>query len=233
MSNTMDLIPMMQADGTVVYQPANAQLGELFDFLSKGSGVIATAAGAATSAAGAGLITVGTTAAATIPVVGQIAGAVAIIAGLVARQRAKSKAIKSSLSDVESQRLALQQQNNELDQMIADASMQRNVIVAEIQRLGISGGGLNGLKDWWQKTFAPEKYYGAKIDMTVADIASLESAAQQKIGTLQNIQQQLQDLGDQLTEGQFTNKLGRYLVYGTIGIGTLFALYYLIKYLRS
>jgi hypothetical protein len=228
------MIPMVQRDGTLLYVPRSGVsngLGDFFSFLSKGSGVVASGAGAAV---GSSLIAAGTTAAAVVPVIGAIAGAVAIVAGLIANQRAKTKAIKSSLADAETQRVELMRQNNELDQAIYNTAASAQTIIDQIRKItGSQPQQLNGFNDWLKKTFTPAKYYGEKIEQAATDIDSLTAQAEGKINILSSMQSELQQLADTLTEGKNLQVLKKVLLYGGISVAAGYGLYELIKYLRS
>jgi hypothetical protein len=223
---------------TTIYNSQGMLSGTMGDAFSTISKTSSAAAGLIATSGGSSALIAAGVAAETVPVIGTILGSVAIIAGFIATQRAKVKSIKSSLADATAQRDALNRQNNELDQMIVDASNQRDSIINQINNIGIgvnsnAVAGLGSLSDWLSKTFTPGKYYGAQIDDVNSQIVALTNTVESKIGVMQQIQQQLTDLGDQLTGGMFTQKVGKYLLWGAGGMAAAFGLYYLYKYFKN
>lgn len=187
--------------------------GNVFSTIATGAGA---GAAVATSLVSAGV------AAQAVPVVGQILGGLAIVAGFIASSQAKSKAIKAQGSEVDKANVELIAQNAELDDMISQSQRQIQSINSEITRLGLSG--LNGFTDFLKKTFTPAKYQQGILEDKVAANQRLTKEAEQKVTVLQGYQKQLQTLYDKLTGGKTIQRT--LLIGGSVAVG-LTILYFL------
>lgn len=202
----------------------NGNLNGFWDILSAGAG---TTSSIITAAAGAQAV----------PVVGQVAGAVALLAGGIARIVGKAKAGKATTAELKSQ-IA------EIDSIIAQGQQNKASILAEMNRLGLSGG-LDGLKDWWKQqvlpVIAPAKYYSNEA-------ANLTAQLNTKIATAQALQAELEQLQIKLTTGKaaglpgFVNKIlpasltptaKKVIFYGTGALVVGTTLYFILKNKKS
>lgn len=228
----MELMPMISMQGQL---QGLGDTEQVLTILNRASGITSTAV--ATPAVVSALTAAGVSAQA-IPMIGTIAGTVMIISALALRQVAKSKAIGASYQDVETQRVLLEQQSNELDAVIEDAEQAKALIIADVQRSGLAG--LGGFRDWIQKTFTPEKYYGEKIATATAQIQELEATNAKKISYLQTLSNELEDLGNKLSKGNLALLMGtgltrtqKVILYSGLAIGGGTLLYFIVKYFRS
>lgn len=209
--------------GLYGYKPLNG----FWDFAAAGSGTVATAA---TTGA---LVTFGVSAQA-VPVIGTIAGAVALLSAGILRVRGKAKAGQATSAQLRSQ-IA------EVDALITQGNNNKANILAEMNRLGLSGLALDGFGDWLKKTFTPARYYGNEA-------AGLTAELENKIATAQALQTELETLQARLTKGKaaglpavinnlFSPSVSptakKVIVYGggALIIGT--TLYFIIKKIKS
>lgn len=207
----MDLIPVNTANG-IVYMSQKDFVQHL-NGLGEGFAILSSAAGAGASyfAAAAGTQP--------IPVVGQILGAVAVIAGFIAKARARAKAAKAQSKEVDKATIELVAANQELDSMTLQSNLQLQQIQNELNKLGLNG--IDGFGDWLKKTFTPGKYQEDILNDKVKNYQKLEAQVEAKITNLQNIQNQLQALADKLTRGKTLQRT--LLIGGGIALGvTLF-----------
>lgn len=225
----MKTLPLTMIEPGLYGYRNNGNLNGFFDFLSAGAGVVATGAGTASA-----LITAGAAAQA-VPVIGTIAGAVTLLAGGIARIVSKAKAGKATTSEIKSQ-IA------EVDALIAQGNTNKANILAEMNRLGISGfEGLGSLKSWLQKTFTPARYYANEAE-------SLTAQLNEKIATAQALQAELEALQIKLTTGKaaglpsFVNNIlpasltptaKKVIFYGTGAVVVGTALYFIFKKKKS
>lgn len=209
------------------YDIGSMGLNGFFDVAAKTAGTTANISGA--------LIAAGVSAQA-LPVIGNIAGAVAVITGLLARQVSKSKTLNAGYKEVETYRAELQQQSNELDVMVSDATSQKVYLITQAAKVD---PGLSGFGDWLKKTLTPQKYYAAKIQTATASIEQLQGDIKQKIGTLEDIRSELVSLGQRLTKGNFDLVLSdegtmtKILLYGGLTLAGAATIYFVIKLLTS
>lgn len=208
-------------------QPA-AQLGEATATVAKVASAGATAASVVAATVSSAKLTALGIGAQAIPVAGQVLGAIAIVAGFLARGRAKAKAIKAERKLVEEQNNELKVLSVELDYNIAQAAAKQNEIVAELQRLGItinSGvNGLDGIGTWFKKTFAPGAYEKGLLKNAQNENATLQSQVENKINVLENMKNDLQRLYDTLTRGVTNQNLILYGGISAVVLGLLFIL---------
>lgn len=169
-------------NNTYGYSMNEGSMNGFWDFAAAGSGVVAAGAGTASA-----LITAGAAAQA-IPVIGTIAGAVALLAGGIARVVSKAKAGKATSAELRSQ-IA------EVDALLAQSNANKASILAEMNRLGLGGTGLGSLKSFFKKTFAPAKYYANEADQLTATL-------QAKIEQAQALQAELEELKASLIKGK-------------------------------
>lgn len=181
------------------------------------------AASAATAVATSGLLIAGGTAAQVIPIVGQIIGGIAILTGIIAQNVAKAKTIKSNIANVEQQQADLRTQIVDLDKLVVQADASKANILADMQRLGLSGG-LGSFSTFLKKTFTPGKYYGNILEDANAEVTRLQAAVDERIAYLDTIKTELTDLYDQLITGKRFQKI---LLWSGVGVATLGTLYLL------
>ena len=115
------------------YRKGYTQIGDIWTSIASGGGVVSSAVSSGTAA------TLFTSAAAAqaLPVIGQIAGTVAVVAGLIARSRSKVNALKAKKEEVDAVNQELRLQNVELGKGIADTYSQMQSIDLELQRIGL------------------------------------------------------------------------------------------------
>lgn len=164
-----------------------------------------------------------------VPIVGQILGGIALVAGFIANGYAKAKAIKDQGAQVDEANRQLIIQNVELDDAIRQSTQQVNAINTEITRLGLSGIELSGLSDFLKKTFTPAKYQQNILDDKVEQNKQLQASAEQKLKTLESIEAELKRVYERLTGGKNLQKV--LLIGGGVTVG-LTVLYFLNDYFK-
>lgn len=191
------------------------------------AGATAAAAGASVGGAAGALITIGISTQA-VPIIGTILGGIALIGGYVLAAQAKAKSIKTNINGVEAQQAELRVELVELDKKVMEAEQSRANILFEMQRLGLSPG-LNGIGDWFKKTFTPDKYYGDILEDANAELARLQSLTNERIAYLNSIKGELEQLYTKLTRGKAQQQI---LLWGGVAIttaGIATAFYFLNK----
>lgn len=216
------LIPVETPEGTLYVEPSVLN-GNGAAIVSAGAG--AAAASIATGGATAAALTAIGVSAQAVPVVGQVLGAIALVAGFVAKARAKAKAFKAESKNVDAANIELIKQNAELDGYLRVGQNEVNKIESELLKLGVKTQPLNGFGDWLKKTFAPGKYQEDIYNDKVKENTRLAALVEDKTNMLATMQTQLQNLYDTLTGA----KTKRIVLYTGAGIGVLAALYLLNK----
>lgn len=218
------------------YYESYSGLGSLGDAYQVSAGVAAGAgvvSAAATTAVASGLITAGTTLAATVPVIGWVAGAIVVAAGFIAKAQGKAKAIRGAKNDVLVQNAELRVLNAELDKNINQVATSTANINGQIKAAGLAGvsslNGLNGFGDFLQKVFTPAKYAEGQYNDATIEGDQLNTSINSKIKTLENMQSNLESLYKKLTTGKSTQTI---LLIGG-GVLALSAVGYLIYSLTT
>lgn len=206
------------------------------------------AAGVSTGASVAASLIAAGVGAQAVPVVGNILGAVAILAGGIALAINKRKAGQSSVASVEAQQTEVRNQIAQLDQLIAQAEAKKTAILNDISRLGLSLSGLGSLKSWWKTTVlpvvAPKKYYANATTSANNVLATLQTQLDTKIAYAKSLQAELENLQAQLVMGQaaglpsvinnlFPDSVSptakKVIVYGSGAVALSTVLYFLFK----
>jgi hypothetical protein len=185
---------------------------KLLSFLSVGAG---TASSAAT------LTALGVSAQA-VPVVGQVLGGIALVAGFIATSQAKAKSIKSSVREVDAQNAELRLQSVEVDKQIVQANTLKQSIQSQITALGLQGThGLGSITGWLKETFTPAKVAQEQLTRSTTENNSLVNQINGKIAVLQNILTEFEALKAKFIKANTTQKVlaigGTVIVAGGIG----------------
>lgn len=215
-------------------QPTDRQIKEYEATLNglNGDGTIAITAASATAAsltsggaAASALIAAGVSAQA-IPVIGTVLGAIALIGGFMLQQKAKAKAIKGQVNDINNQNIELIKQSSELDNQINISRGKLLEVDQQINKLGLNGfNGLSGFGTWLKKTFAPAAYQKDILADRTKQNEVLTALVEQKIGVLESFESELQRLYAMLTKSKTEQKI----ILG-VGIGaTMIGLFLLLN----
>lgn len=132
------------------------------------------------------------------PTTKAVVTAIAVVTGLIAKSRTKVDALKAQnqAGVVANQELRLQ--SIELDKMIVDATVATNQAGAQV-----AAAGLNGFFDWIKETVTPNRTVGAELTAISSEHERLVAEVENKIGVLETLHRNLQDMYDQITGGKF------------------------------
>lgn len=188
--------------------------------------LIASGAGAASSSIASGgvvsaaLLKAGI-ASQTVPVVGTVLGAVALIGAGIAKLlggRKAAKALDKQRGQVNAALAAIVAANVEADKQIVLAETELAKVQAQLKQYGLSGLGClcdqPQLGSWFQRTFTPKKNAKKNLDKAVKRYNKLfpeyEADLNEKITYLESLQTQLKQVQAKLTGAKTVTQAGGY-----------------------
>lgn len=154
------------------------------------------------------------------PVVGQVLGAIALIAGLVARARAKKKAFDEQRSQVEVQNSEMRNLIAEMDTSIAQIERQLQASLVQINQLSGLGS------SWFNRTFRPGKTAEREYNAAVSANEQLKRDLETRMGTAEQLTQGLVQVLEKLTNVQGNRAAQNAVLFGLLALGIGVAGYY-------
>jgi len=165
------------------------------------------------SAAAAGVLTTIGFSAQAVPVIGTVLGAVALVAGALAKlfsARKEAKALYAQKSQYENALKVMKQAHVDADAAGAQLNAQIANIQSQLKATGL--GELGSFGSWLKKTFTPRKYAQQQLNETVkaynAQYPELEASLNQKIAALQNMEVELKNLQSSLETAKTAKQAG-------------------------
>lgn len=171
-----------------------------------GFAIASSTAGSASS-----LISVG--AIQTVPGVGQVLGAIALIAGLFARARAKKKAFDEQRAQVEVQNNEMRNLIAEMDTAIAKTERQLQASLVQINQLGSLGS------SWFDRTFRPGKTAEREYNAAVSTNEQLKRDLEMRMSTAEQLTQGLVQVLERLTNVQGNRAAQNAVLFGLLALG--------------
>ena len=153
------------------------------------------------------------------PVVGQVLGAIALIAGLVARARAKKKAFDEQRAQVEVQNSEMRNLIAEMDTAIAQIERQLQASLVQINQL-------SGLGGWFNRTFRPGKTAEREYNAAVSANEQLKRDLEMRMSTAEQLTQGLVQVLEKLTNVQGNRAAQNAVLFGLLALGIGVAGYY-------
>lgn len=171
-----------------------------------GFAIASATAGSAASAIAVGAIQ-------TVPGVGQVLGAIALIAGLFAKARAKKKAFDEQRAQVEVQNSEMRSLIAEMDTAIAQIERQLQASLVQINQLGGLGS------TWFDRTFRPGKTAEREYNASVSTNEQLKRDLETRMGTAEQLTQGLVQVLEKLTNVQGNRAAQNAVLFGLLALG--------------
>ena len=155
-----------------------------------------------------------------VPVIGQVLGAIALIAGLFASARAKKKAFDEQRSQVEVQNSEMRNLIAEMDTSIAQIERQLQASLVQINQLSGLGS------SWFNRTFRPGKTAEREYNAAVSANEQLKRDLETRMGTAEQLTQGLVQVLEKLTNVQGNRAAQNAVLFGLLALGIGVAGYY-------
>ncbi|MBL7854845.1 MAG: hypothetical protein JNL17_10635 [Cyclobacteriaceae bacterium] len=178
-----------------------------------GFAIASATAGSASTAISVGLLQ-------TVPGVGQVLGAIALISGLIAKGRAKKKAFDEQRAQVEVQNSEMRSMIAELDVAIAQIERQLQSSLVQINQLGSLGS------SWFDRTFRPGKTAEREYNAAATTNEQLKRDLETRMGTAEQLTQGLVQVLEKLTNVQGNRAAQNAVLFGLLVLGIGVAGYY-------
>jgi hypothetical protein len=162
-----------------------------------------------------------------VPVIGTVLGGLALIGGALLAGRAKAKAIKGQISEVNQQTSQYQSALNDLDNAISKTEQAKAQALAELKRLGIFSGlnGMGSIGSWIKQTFTPGAYYGDKLANANTQLEIVSNQYNARLEYAAQLETDLKTILKQLTSA----KLKKAAIVGGLVIGSATLIYFSLK----